>query len=65
MPTGTGLVVENNHGAGAHAAAGFTNHVVVHGQIKMFRSEKICGATARQKTLQLIAILHTAGMLLQ
>ena len=27
----TGLIVENNQGAGAHTASGFANDVVVHG----------------------------------
>ena len=45
----TGLVIQHNHGAGAHTTADFRHGGEVHGRIQMFFCDKVGRRTARKQ----------------
>ena len=61
----TGLIVQNNHGAGAHPAARFLDLSEIHAYVQMFLDEKIGRSAPRKQTSKLHAVAHSARVFLQ
>lgn len=61
----TGLIVQDNHGAGAHPAASFLDLREVHAYVQMFLGKKIGRSAPRKQTSKLHAVAHSTRVFLQ
>jgi hypothetical protein len=62
---GARLIVEDDHGAGAHTAAGFLDFGKIHFHVEVLFSEKVRRGAARQQAAKPQTIAHSAGVFLQ
>ena len=58
----TGLIVENDHGAGSQAAAHFLHFSEVHGHIQMLLHQKIGRGAAGQRATKPRPVAHSTGV---
>ena len=62
---GAGLVVQDDHGAGAQAAARRLHRIEIHRHVQVFGSQKIRRRAARQQAAKPVAVPHAAGVFFQ
>ncbi len=61
----TGLVIEHDHGAGAHAAAGFRHLGEIHGRVQVLLDDERRRGPTWQQSAKLHTVAHSPGMLLE
>src|SRR5215471_21730577 len=62
---GARLIVEDDHGAGAHTAAGFLDFGKIHFHVKVLFCQKVRRCATRQQPAKPQTIAHSAGVFLQ
>src|ERR1035437_4177805 len=58
----TGLIIQHDHGPGAHAAACFLNLSKIHGYGQALFGQELRGPPARKQTAEAKTIAHTSGV---